>query len=245
MAVWGVGFILGPDPGPDGRRLPGRRVVVALDLLHQPAGRHRRLPHGAAPSCSTRRTCASRADRLVGAGADGRGLRLPAARARPGRARGLVRLDRRSSRWPSSPSCALVAFLIRELTASDPILDLTVFTDRNFATGASLIAIVGFGMFSGMLLVAVFTQKLLGYDAWTSGLVLAPGRARQHLLAVRLRARDPRRPAADAGLRLPAQRRQPLHDDLPHPRHGLLGAGAARASSRASRSGSSSCRSPR
>jgi MFS transporter, DHA2 family, multidrug resistance protein len=70
---------------------------------------------------------------------------------------------------------ALVGFLVRELTAGDPILDLTVFTDRNFATGASLISIVGFGMFSGMLLVAVFTQKLLGYDAWTSGLVLAPG----------------------------------------------------------------------
>jgi DHA2 family multidrug resistance protein len=71
--------------------------------------------------------------------------------------------------------CALVGFLIRELTTLDPILDLTVFADRNFATGATLIAIVGFGMFSGMLLVAVFTQKLLGYDAWTSGLVLAPG----------------------------------------------------------------------
>ena len=70
---------------------------------------------------------------------------------------------------------ALVAFLIRELWATDPILDLTVFTDRNFATGAALISVVGFGMFSGMLLVAVFTQKLLGYDAWTSGLVLAPG----------------------------------------------------------------------
>jgi DHA2 family multidrug resistance protein len=59
--------------------------------------------------------------------------------------------------------------------ASDPLLDLTVFADRNFATGAALIAVVGFGMFSGMLLVAIFTQKLLGYDAWTSGLVLAPG----------------------------------------------------------------------
>ena len=70
---------------------------------------------------------------------------------------------------------SLVAFLIRELTAIDPILDLTAFADRNFATGTTLIAIVGFGMFSGMLLVAVFTQKLLGYDAWTSGLVLAPG----------------------------------------------------------------------
>src|SRR5262249_45455730 len=70
--------------------------------------------------------------------------------------------------------CALTAFLLRELMARDPILDLTVFTDRNFATGATLIAIIGFGMFSSMLLVAVFTQKLLGYDAWTSGLVLAP-----------------------------------------------------------------------
>jgi DHA2 family multidrug resistance protein len=70
---------------------------------------------------------------------------------------------------------ALAGFLIRELTTPEPILDLTVFADRNFATGATLIAIVGFGMFSGMLLVAVFTQKLLGYDAWTSGLVLAPG----------------------------------------------------------------------
>src|SRR6266567_4605076 len=70
---------------------------------------------------------------------------------------------------------ALAAFLIRELTTGDPIVDLTVFADRTVATGAMLIAIVGFGMFSGMLLVAVFTQKLLGYDAWTAGLVLAPG----------------------------------------------------------------------
>jgi MFS transporter, DHA2 family, multidrug resistance protein len=70
---------------------------------------------------------------------------------------------------------ALAGFLVRELMASDPILDLTVFADRNFATAALLISLIGFGMFSGMLLVAVFTQQLLGYDAWTSGLVLAPG----------------------------------------------------------------------
>src|SRR6185295_4782543 len=61
-----------------------------------------------------------------------------------------------------TPVVALVGFLIRELTAHDPILDLTVFTDRNFATGATLSAVVGFGMYAGMLLVAVFTQKLLG-----------------------------------------------------------------------------------
>ena len=39
----------------------------------------------------------SRADRLVGPGSDGRRLRVPAARPRPGRARGLVRLVARSS----------------------------------------------------------------------------------------------------------------------------------------------------
>lgn len=71
--------------------------------------------------------------------------------------------------------CALVGFLIRELTAREPILDLMVFTDRNFATGASFIAMVGLGMFSSLVLLAVYTQQLLGYDAWTSGLVLAPG----------------------------------------------------------------------
>jgi DHA2 family multidrug resistance protein len=49
-----------------------------------------------------------------------------------------------------------------------------VFADRNFATGALLIALISFGVFSSMLLVGVFTQKLLGYDAWSAGLVLAP-----------------------------------------------------------------------
>src|SRR5262245_33334439 len=36
----------GPDPRPHRGRLPGRRVVVALDLLHQPAHRRPRLPDG-------------------------------------------------------------------------------------------------------------------------------------------------------------------------------------------------------
>jgi DHA2 family multidrug resistance protein len=71
--------------------------------------------------------------------------------------------------------CALVGFLIRELIAKDPILDLAVFTDRNFAFGATFISLIGLGMFSSMVLLALYSQKLLGYDAYTSGLVLAPG----------------------------------------------------------------------
>ena len=36
-------------------------------------------------------------------------------------------------------------------------------------------ATVGLGFDASTVLLALYTQKLLGYDAWTSGLVLAPG----------------------------------------------------------------------
>jgi DHA2 family multidrug resistance protein len=72
-------------------------------------------------------------------------------------------------------AAALTGFLVRELMASEPILDLGVYRDRNFAASSLIMVFVMFGFFSSMVLLALFTQKLLGYDAWTSGLVLAPG----------------------------------------------------------------------
>ena len=69
----------------------------------------------------------------------------------------------------------LIAFVIRELMAAEPILDLSVFNDRNFAVGTLCIAIVALGFNSSMLLLALYTQKILGYDAWNAGIVLAPG----------------------------------------------------------------------
>jgi DHA2 family multidrug resistance protein len=69
----------------------------------------------------------------------------------------------------------LVAFVIRELVTDEPILDLTAYGDRNFAASSLIMIVVMVGFFSSMVLLALFTQKVLGYDAWTSGLVLAPG----------------------------------------------------------------------
>jgi DHA2 family multidrug resistance protein len=71
--------------------------------------------------------------------------------------------------------CMLVAFLARELLTSEPILDLTVFNNRNFAIAAIIISMISVGFNSSLLLLALYTQKVLGYDAWTSGMVLAPG----------------------------------------------------------------------
>jgi DHA2 family multidrug resistance protein len=70
---------------------------------------------------------------------------------------------------------ALAGFVLRELTAADPVLDLSVFGTRNFTLGSLVIATAVFGFLASMLLLALFTQKLLGYDAWSSGFVLAPG----------------------------------------------------------------------
>jgi MFS transporter, DHA2 family, multidrug resistance protein len=68
----------------------------------------------------------------------------------------------------------LAAFVIRELTADEPLLDLGVLADRNFTVGSIVMSMAGFGFYASMLLLALYTQQLMGYDAWTSGLVLAP-----------------------------------------------------------------------
>jgi DHA2 family multidrug resistance protein len=70
---------------------------------------------------------------------------------------------------------ALLGFLVRELTAEEPILDLRVYEDRNFAAASFIMAVMMFGFYSSMVLLALYTQKVLGYDAWTAGMVLAPG----------------------------------------------------------------------
>jgi DHA2 family multidrug resistance protein len=69
---------------------------------------------------------------------------------------------------------ALAGFLARQLTTDHPILDFSVFGDRNFAMGATFIGFSMFGLYGSMLLLALYTQKVLGWDAWTAGTVLAP-----------------------------------------------------------------------
>jgi DHA2 family multidrug resistance protein len=173
MAVWGVGFILGPILGPTvGGYLADEWSWRWIFYVNLPVGILGFLLASACLFDSPFQRSAK--------GVDWWGLGLMIA----GFGCLQLVLDRgEREEWFASSTivalsivavCALAAFLVRELTVADPILDLTAFADRNFATGATLIAVIGFGMFSSMLLVAIFTQKLLGYDAWTAGLVLAP-----------------------------------------------------------------------
>jgi DHA2 family multidrug resistance protein len=68
----------------------------------------------------------------------------------------------------------LIGFVIRELTATAPVVNLRLFKDSTF-TSATVIAFVMFGMLMGsMFLLPVFAQESLHYTATLSGIVLMP-----------------------------------------------------------------------
>jgi DHA2 family multidrug resistance protein len=70
---------------------------------------------------------------------------------------------------------ALVAFVIVELRAEHPVVNLRVFKDREFTTGNTLMFTGFFCMFSSIVLLPLYLQKLMGYNALWAGLVLGPG----------------------------------------------------------------------
>jgi DHA2 family multidrug resistance protein len=85
--------------------------------------------------------------------------------------------------WFESPwvvACALVAaigfvaFLIWERGDDHPVVDLTLFKNRNFWAG-SLATAVGYGLFFGnVVLLPLWLQQYMGYTATQAGEVMAP-----------------------------------------------------------------------
>ncbi len=69
---------------------------------------------------------------------------------------------------------ALLAFLIRELKIEDPMVDLQIFRNRNFAFGCLLIALFGGCIYAIVTLLPLFYQTLMGYPAGAAGIAVAP-----------------------------------------------------------------------
>ena len=85
--------------------------------------------------------------------------------------------------WFSSPviiftsiMCAvsILTFIAWELYVEEPIVNLRVFLNRNFAVGSLLIASVGVVLYGSTALLPLFLQTLLGYPAVESGLAVSP-----------------------------------------------------------------------
>jgi DHA2 family multidrug resistance protein len=68
----------------------------------------------------------------------------------------------------------LTAFLVRESLAKAPIVDLGVFRDRTYATGVSLMTVLGFVLYASTVLIPIFLQTLLGYPAVAAGMAMLP-----------------------------------------------------------------------
>ena len=68
----------------------------------------------------------------------------------------------------------LIVFLIWELTEDHPVVDLSLFTRRNFAIGTCALA-MAYGLFFGnVVLIPLWLQQYMAYTATDAGLVLAP-----------------------------------------------------------------------
>jgi DHA2 family multidrug resistance protein len=70
---------------------------------------------------------------------------------------------------------ALVALVVRELRAEEPVVDLRVLRHATFAVATAAMFVISIAFYGIMVLSPLFTQILMGYTAMLAGLVLAPG----------------------------------------------------------------------
>lgn len=84
---------------------------------------------------------------------------------------------------------AVVAFIWQELRTEKPLVNLRILKNRNLATGTFLIGLLGVIIYGTTALLPLFLQDLIGYNAYNSGLAVAPrgiGAMLSMILAARL-----------------------------------------------------------
>ncbi len=69
---------------------------------------------------------------------------------------------------------AVAAFLIRELIARHPIVNLRALKQPTYSTGVFLMTLLGFGLYGAMVILPILLQTLLGYPAVDAGIAMFP-----------------------------------------------------------------------
>ena len=70
---------------------------------------------------------------------------------------------------------SLVLFIVVELRAERPIVDLSAFRNYSFCLGNTAMFIFMANLFGTLVLLPIYLQTLMGYTSTLAGLVLAPG----------------------------------------------------------------------
>ena len=70
---------------------------------------------------------------------------------------------------------SLTLLLINEYYTEQPIVNLKLFKDRTFTSGATVMFFVFLNLFGSIVLLPIFLQMMMGYTSLYAGLVLGPG----------------------------------------------------------------------
>lgn len=70
---------------------------------------------------------------------------------------------------------SLALFIIVELFAEHPVVNIKVFKDISFTTGSVVMFFGFFNLFASIVLLPIYLQTLMGYTATLAGWVLGPG----------------------------------------------------------------------
>ncbi len=69
---------------------------------------------------------------------------------------------------------SMICFVISQLKNKDSIIDLSVFSDKNFLYGTIVLVVVNGVMYASTAIMPLYLQNLLGYSAFLSGYALMP-----------------------------------------------------------------------
>ncbi len=70
---------------------------------------------------------------------------------------------------------SIIALIRVELAHEHPIINLRLFKNISFSAGNLIMFVVGFALYSSIMLIPLFLQTLMGYSATDAGMVMAPG----------------------------------------------------------------------
>src|SRR5512144_2280943 len=70
---------------------------------------------------------------------------------------------------------SLVLLVINEYYSEHPIVNLKLFRDRTFTSGATVMFFVFLNLFGSIVLLPIFLQMMMGYTSFYAGLLLGPG----------------------------------------------------------------------
>lgn len=175
QAIFGVGAMIGPSLGPTlGGWLTDQFSWHWIFLINVPIGLV------AAALCATQLEDPAHLERRRDAPVDWPGMALLAIGI--GSLQTLLERGNRED-WFASPMIQMLALtavvgiaalIYRELTADDPVIDLRVLRRRSLAIGCTLGSLMGMGLYGSVFLFPVYSQSLLRWSAWESGLAILP-----------------------------------------------------------------------